>query len=112
MKKCVIFAFKGDPMCFIHVLLNANDMNEKGIECKIVMEGEAVTLLKDLEESKNPMYLKVRDAGYFECICRACSAKLGVLDFNETTGIPITGDMAGHPSMSRYLQAGYEIITM
>jgi hypothetical protein len=112
MKKYVIFAFKGDPMCFIHVLLNAKDMNEKGIECRIVMEGEAVTLLKDLEESRNPLYLKVKDAGYFECICQACSAKLGVLDFNGTIGIPLAGDMAGHPSMAQFLKAGYEIITM
>ncbi len=112
MKKYMIFAFRGDSMCFIHVLLNAKDMNDKGIKCKIVMEGEAVTLLKGLEESGNPLYLSVKKAGYFECICRACSAKLGVLDFNETTGIPVVGDMAGHPSMARFIDEGFEIITM
>jgi len=112
MKKYMIFAFRGDPMCFIHVLLNAKDMNEKGIECRIVMEGEAVKLLKGLEESGNPLYRKVKEAGLFECICRACSAKLGFLEYNETTGIPVTGDMAGHPSMSRYIDDGYSIITM
>lgn len=110
--KYVIFAFRGDPMCFIHVLLNARDMNEKGIECRIVMEGEAVTLLKGLEESKNPLYLKVKEAGYFDCICRACSSKLGVLEFNETLGIPVKGDMAGHPSMADYINKGYDIVTM
>ena len=112
MKKYMIFAFRGDAMCFIHVLLNAKNMNEKGIECGIVMEGEAVRLLKDLEESSNPLYMNVKAAGYFECICKACSAKLGVLDFNETTGIPLKGDMAGHPAMSEYIDAGYTIITM
>ena len=38
MKKVVIFAFKGNPLCFVHVLLNAKDMSEKGIEAKIVIE--------------------------------------------------------------------------
>ncbi len=32
-------------MCFIHVLLNAMDMKEKGKEALIVMEGEAVACI-------------------------------------------------------------------
>ena len=48
MRKIAIFAFKGDPMCFVHVLLNAKDMHEKGFNVKIVIEGEAVTLPKKL----------------------------------------------------------------
>ena len=32
MKKVVLFAFNGELMCFIHVLLNALDMNERGHE--------------------------------------------------------------------------------
>jgi hypothetical protein len=37
MKKIALFVFNGDPMCFIHVLLNALDMSEKGYEAKIVI---------------------------------------------------------------------------
>ena len=29
MKKIALFVFNGDPMCFIHVLLNALDMKQK-----------------------------------------------------------------------------------
>jgi hypothetical protein len=29
MKKIALFVFNGDPMCFIHVLLNALDMKER-----------------------------------------------------------------------------------
>jgi hypothetical protein len=29
MKKVALFAFNGEPMCFVHVLLNALDMKEK-----------------------------------------------------------------------------------
>ena len=32
MKKVVLFAFNGDFMCFIHVLVNALDLHEKGYE--------------------------------------------------------------------------------
>jgi len=42
MRKTVLFVFNGDPMCFIHVLLNALDMKEKGHEAGIVVEGAAL----------------------------------------------------------------------
>ena len=58
MKKFVIFAFRGDPMCFIHVMLNALDMKSKGYNIKIVLEGEAVKLVKELTESNNPVFKK------------------------------------------------------
>ncbi len=39
MAKFALFVFNGDPMCFVHVLLNAFDMKEKGHESAIVIEG-------------------------------------------------------------------------
>lgn len=112
MKKYAFFAFKGELMCFLHVLLNALDMKAKGLEVKIIMEGEAVKLIKELEESNNPLYAKAKDQGLFASICRACSQKMGVLEYNETSGIPINGEMNGHPPMAPYIIEGYEIITL
>lgn len=34
MNKYVIFAFNGNQMCFVHVLLNALDMESKGLRGK------------------------------------------------------------------------------
>lgn len=34
MKKIGLFAFNGEPMCFVHVLLNALDMKDKEIDAK------------------------------------------------------------------------------
>ena len=45
MRKTALFVFNGDPMCFIHVLLNALDMHEKGYEVKTVIEGAATKLI-------------------------------------------------------------------
>ncbi len=112
MTKVAIFAFKGNPMCFVHVLLNALDMESKGMESKIIIEGEAVKLVKDMEESGNALYIKAKEKGLIDCICKACSTKLGVHDFNETTGIPMVGDMSGHPSTANYILKGYQIITL
>lgn len=110
--KFVYFAFKGEAMCFMHILLNALDMKEKGYEAKIVIEGEAVVLPKKMIESGHPLFKKAMDRGVIDCICKACSAKMGVLEYNETCGIQLKGSMAGHPAMSEYTEAGYSIITL
>ena len=46
--KTAIFAFKGNPICFVHVLLNAIDLHAKEGEVKVILEGEATKLILDL----------------------------------------------------------------
>lgn len=112
MEKIAFFPFKGEKMCFMHILLNALDLHEKGVPVKIIMEGEAVKLIKELEEEENKLYKKVKDLGLFDSICKACSAKMGVLDYNEKCGIPLKGDLQGHPAMYEFIKEGYKIITL
>lgn len=112
MSKIAFFPFKGDKMCFMHILINSLDMYEKGIDNKIIVEGEAVKLIKVLEEEENKLYLKVKELGLFDSICKACSAQMGVLEYNEKTGIPIKGNANGHPAMYDYIKDGYQIVTL
>jgi len=110
LKKFVYFAFNGNLMCFTHVLLNGLDMKEKGYDARIIIEGEAVKLVKELEENK--LFKKAKEQGIIDGICKGCSAKLGVLEYNQKSGIPLIGDMKGHPSMEAYIKEGYDIITL
>ncbi len=112
MNKFAFFAFRGDLMCFQHVLLNAIDLDQKGNEVKIIFEGESVKLIKKLEESNNKHYFEAKEKGLIDCVCKACSASLGVLEYNKKTDIQLKGDMSGHPSMESYIKDGYEIITL
>ena len=112
MKKIALYAFKGEKMCFMHVLLNAIDMSSKGIEVKIVIEGDAVKLLEKFVELENPLFSKAIRMGLIDCVCKACSAKMGVFEYNEKSGIRISGEMNGHPPMEAYIKDGFEIITM
>lgn len=112
MEKYVYFAFNGNQVCFIHVLLNALDMASKGLKVLIIVEGEAVRLIRDMEASENPLYIKAKGKKLIDGICKACSAKMGVLDYNETVGIPLKDDMNGHPSMTAYVNEGYRVITL
>jgi hypothetical protein len=114
MKKFALFVFNGDPLCFIHVLLNALDMKTKGDEAKIIIEGASVKLIPELVKSGNPLnglWKKSLEAGLVEGVCKACSNKLGTLEAAKEQGLTLLDDMSGHPGMSAYRDKGYEIIT-
>jgi len=113
-KKIVLFAFTGDVACFVHVLLNALDMKQKGYEVKIVMEGEATKLITELADPSKPLanlYKQVKETGLIDCVCKACAAKMGSLEAASEQWLPFCEEMSGHPSMAKYLEQGYEIIT-
>jgi hypothetical protein len=112
--KFVLFAFNGEAMCFVHVLLNAMDMHEKGFDVKVVIEGAATRLIPEMAKPESflfGLFEKVRNVGLLEGACRACSAKMGVLQDVESQGISLLSDMTGHPSMSRYINEGFQVIT-
>jgi hypothetical protein len=112
--KTVLYVFNGDPMCFIHVLLNALDMQAKDFECRIVVEGSATKLIPELagpDHPLNKLWEKTKAAGLVEGVCKACSQKMGTLAAAQEQGLTLLDDMNGHPSMARYRLEGYDIIT-
>lgn len=114
MKKVVLVTYNPEIMCFSHVLLYALDFKEKGYDTKLIIEGGAVTLvsvLKKPEAPFNALYEKVKEQGLIDCVCRACSAKLGSLADAEAQGLRVAGDLMGHPSIESYLAQGYQLIT-
>ena len=114
MAKTVIFAFRGDPICFVHVLLNSLEMAAKGMEGKIIIEGDAVKLVSEMAvpgHFLNQLYVKAKAQGLIIGACRACSTKLGVVEAVEAEGVSLIGEMSGHPSMSAYIEEGYSVIT-
>ena len=114
MKRVALFVFNGDPMCFIHVLLNALDMNDRGYEVKIVIEGSATKLIHELAKEDNPMhrlYEKAKGLDLIDGVCKACSNKMGTLEAVKAQGLRLLDEMTGHPSMARYREEGLEIIT-
>ncbi len=112
MRKFSIFAFNGNLMCFMHTMLNALDLDEKGYEVTLIIEGEAVKLIEELQSSKNPLFKQMVDKDLIFGVCKACSAKLGVLEYNQNSGVKIVGDMNGHPSMTQFIEKGFEVITL
>lgn len=114
MKQIALFAFNGEIMCFVHVLLTAIDMNEKGYNVKIIIEGLATKLVPEMSKDDNPMhnlFQKAKQLDLIDGACKACSGKMGALDAVQREGFKLLDEMKGHPSMARYREDGFEIIT-
>ncbi|MFP4054753.1 MAG: cytoplasmic protein [Phycisphaerae bacterium] len=112
--KVVLLAFKGEMMCFVHVLLNALDMKQRDIDVKIILEGAAtaqVAELADEEAEFADLYARVREAGLIDSVCQACAHKMGSLSAAKEQGLPIVADMSGHPPIGSYVREGYQVIT-
>lgn len=114
-KRIALFAFNGDPMCFIHALLNALTMRQSGMDVTLIIEGNATKTICDMagpDAEYHGLYSEVVEQGLIDCVCQACSAKMGVLEEVKRIGLPLCSEMKGHPAMSRYLAEGYEIIAL
>ncbi len=115
VKKIALFAFNGEPMCFAHALLNTLDMKEKGYAIKLIIEGTATKQIKELSDPNKlfaNLYEKVKKLGLVDCVCKACSNKMGSLESAEEQGLPLCDEMSGHPPMSKYIEQGYEVIAL
>lgn len=113
-KKVALVAFNGELMCFVHVLFNALDMEKRGYDVKVIIEGAATKLLNQLPDDKIPFskqYSEVKEKGLIDCVCQACAAKTGSLDAAKAQKLPLCNEMSGHPSLAKYSEQGYEIIT-
>jgi hypothetical protein len=110
-----MFAFSGEPTCFAHVMLNAVELHDKGHDVKVVVEGDATKLLSLLRnETKQyaDIYRRFRSQNLIDCVCKACATRTSVVPAVIEQGLRLEDAMSGHPSMARYLEAGYEIVTL
>ena len=114
MNKIALVAYTGELMCFGHVLLYADEFAASGYEVKLIIEGAAAGLVAELGKEGTPfaqLYEKVKAKGLIDCICKACSVKMGSHDEAVRQGLAVRGEMQGHPSLEGYVREGYTILT-
>ncbi len=113
-KKVALFAFRGELMCFVHVLLNGLEYRKKGYDVKIVIEGQACLAVLEVRAKEDPfhdLYEETKTSGLIDCVCMACASKMDCLDGIKAEGLRLNNEMSGHPSMAQYTDQGYEVIT-
>lgn len=104
MKKYLIYVMQGEPMCFLHGVMNARALKAAGHEVKLIMEGQSVKL------GDHPEVKKIQEEGILAGVCKACSAMLEVLEKNQDLGLPLLEDMNGHAGMAPYVDQGYDVL--
>jgi hypothetical protein len=112
--KVALLAFKGETMCFAHVLLNALDLDDRGHEVAVIVEGAATGQVAELGDAAKPFwrpYSEVKSRRLIAAVCKACSAQTGALEAAQAQGLPLRSEMAGHPSLAAFLEAGYQVLT-
>ncbi len=57
------------------------------------------------------MWEKAKAANLVSGVCKACSNKMGTLDSAVNQGLSLLEDIGGHPSMAKFQEQGYEVIT-
>ncbi len=101
-------------MFYSHVLLNVLDLHAFGNQARIVFEGSATRLVSILAQQEHPFHKMYEDAkikGLIAGACWACSAKMKVTEAVEKEGLILLDDMNGHPSIHRFLEEGFTVIT-
>lgn len=111
-QKILFYGMSGEKMCFAHILLNALDLCSDGKYVAIIFEGASVKLVSLFEQENNPLYLKAKQQGLIAGVCLACSKAMKVYEQNAKSGLPMLGDMSGHAGIKKYLNDGYEIISI
>lgn len=112
MKKILFYGMTGEKMCFNHMLLNALDLSEAGYEVKVIFEGASVKLVPVFEGEKFPTYIRAKEKGLIAGVCKACSVMMKVDKDVEKLGLEVIADMNGHAGMKKYLEEGFEVVSM
>ncbi len=113
--RVAIFTFCENPGCFVHMLLNAMDMKLRGWDVKIIIEGDSTKLVSLLRNETKPGAAEWRKAlalGLVDCVCKVCAGRNGTLPAVIEQGLRTCDEMDGHPAMARYIEAGYQVITL
>jgi len=67
--------------------------------------------LAKIDNPLHKLWEKVKGAGLVDGVCKACSNKLGTSETAKEQGLTLPDEMSGHPSMARYRDEGFDIIS-
>ena len=119
MRKMLFVVFTDDDCKLNHALLYANDLAEEGYKVKVILEGVATKVVNKLEQEGNEYFKKLFNqaishniiAGACEKASGGCqNPKISVLSIMKKNKIPMLNNLAGHASISEYIEDGFELV--
>jgi hypothetical protein len=95
-----------------NALTSAKEFKEENYEVNVVFDGAATKWFGDL------FYLDFRYNGHFESVkdeiggaCAYCARAFGVKEEVQESDVELIGEFEGHPSLTKLVSEGYQMIT-
>ena len=100
----------------VHALLYSAELLEAGHDVVLLFDGAGTEWARALRDPKHKLharYKKLAGLGVVEEVCDFCSGAFKVKDdLKKIGGVPLVGTYSGHPSLVKWIDAGYAVIVL
>jgi hypothetical protein len=100
----------------LHALLYAEEARQGGHEVVLILDGAGTAwapLLRDPSHKLHARWAKLRGLGVVEEICDYCAGAFKVKDrVKSMSEANLVAEFEGHPSLRKWLDAGYEVLVL
>ncbi len=99
----------------LHALLYSLEMKKAGYELNMMLDVAGTTWVQPLvswQEAASPLYKELAAAGAVEVICDFCATAFGQRPGIEALGRSVTSEFKRHPSIVKWTEKGYQVITL
>lgn len=94
----------------LHGLLYAQDLHNAGHQVTVIFDGAGTTWVKAFENPEHKYhdaYRATKDLGLIGGVCEYCAGAFGVDEDVKQSGLPLSGEMNGHPSLADLVGKGF-----
>jgi hypothetical protein len=116
MKVALVLLTGPQSSCkLVHAIVFARDINARGGDAKVILEGESpgwLLLLPDPDHTLHGMYTKAKQEGLIDAVCKACAMQAGAVEAAQKEGLTLADQASGHVSLARYVETGYQVVTL
>ncbi len=117
-RKLLFLLFAEDTCRQRHAFMYALDLNKKGYDTKIVLEGAATKCLSELSNTDSTfakLFAEAKKRNMLAGICSTAAQGCGVpgravLDIAKDEGLTALADLDGHAGIEPFVRDGYEIV--
>lgn len=101
----------------VHALLYSKELKEHGHKVILVFDGAGTEWVNEWSTATSahqlkPMYEELKKSGITQVICDFCATAFKVKENLAKEKVETTSEYAGHPSIAKWVDKGYQIIVL
>ncbi len=110
MRKQLFVLFNYNKGIFTHILLNVLDLAEKGYQVGVIFESEACKFITDFEDKGYDKFEQLKEKNLVYAVCEVCAKSMKALESAQRQGLPINGNLSGHPPLRNWIKLDYDVM--